>query len=46
MPLFSTVAIGCVSLMTVFALVWLVQLRTRNAGLACAGATGRDRSAA
>ncbi|WP_029920889.1 DUF1295 domain-containing protein [Nevskia soli] len=33
MSLFSTILIGCVSLMTVFALVWLVQLRTRNAGL-------------
>jgi len=33
MLLTGTALIGCLGLMAVFALVWLVQLRTRNAGL-------------
>lgn len=33
MPLPSVFLIGCISLMFLFALVWLVQRRTRNAGL-------------
>ena len=33
MSLIGTALIGCLGLMALFALVWLVQLRTRNAGL-------------